>query len=142
MYHYPFKERPITERYAESILKAGYPRGTISSGYFPAFKENQLTGEEIRNLLLGSTITGIDFGLGEWWIDYKKTGEFTWRSPPDTDKGKTRIEGDMLCTQYSRNWWGLEDCMTVFKNSKGSREKKDEYFFTRDIGFQPFSLAR
>jgi hypothetical protein len=142
MYRYPFKERAIADRYAQAVVKAGHPRGTVSGGYFPAFKENQLTGEEIKALLFGSTITGTDFGLGEWQTDYKTNGEFTWRSPPDADKGKTRIEGDMLCAQYQKNWWGLEDCMTVFKNIKGSREKKDEYFFTRDIGFQTFSLAR
>ena len=39
----PFKDRAVADRYAEGLLKAGYLPRTISAGYFPAFKENQLT---------------------------------------------------------------------------------------------------
>jgi hypothetical protein len=72
-------------------------------------------------------------------IDFKKNGEFTWRGANSSDDGKNRIEGDMICTQYQKNWWGLEHCATVFKNPSGRPETKDEYFFASDIGFRTFS---
>jgi len=155
----PFKDRAIVDRYAQGLLKAGLAPAKVSGGYFPAFKENQLTGEEIKSLLLGSRITGIDQdGQQQWW-NYKNNGEFTWRGPalkdpitqkiisaptlagPNSDRGKSRIEGDMICHQFQRSYWGLEFCGTVFRNPKGTKGSKDEYFFCNDIGFTPFSLV-
>jgi TolB-like protein/Flp pilus assembly protein TadD len=160
MFNMPFGDRAIGNRYAEGLLKAGYAPAKISGGYFPAFKENQLTGEEIKSLLLGSRITGIDQDGQQWWVDRKKNGEFTWRGPalkdpitqkiisaptlagPNSDSGKSRIEGDMICHQFQKSYWGLEYCGTVFRNPRGTNESKDEYFFCNDIGFTPFSLVK
>jgi TolB-like protein/class 3 adenylate cyclase/lipoprotein NlpI len=144
MYFLPFRDRAVADRYAEGLLKAGVEGQP--SGYFPTFKENQLTGEEIRILLFGSTITGmtimgLNWGL-QWWIDFKKNGEFTWRGATSSDSGKSRIEGDMICTQYKKNWWGLENCATVFRNPSGAPESKDEYFFAADNGVWKFSAVR
>ena len=109
MFGMPFGDRAIVDRYAEGLLKAGLAPAKVSGGYFPASKENQLTGEEIKSLLLGSRITGIDQDGQQWWVDREKNGEFTWRgsalkdpytqkiiSPPAvagpySDRGKSRI---------------------------------------------------
>ena len=158
MFSMPFRDRAIVDRYAQGLLKAGLaPSGRVSGGYFPAYKENQLTGEEIKSLLLGSKITGIDRDGQQWWVDRKENGEFTWRGPalkdpvtqkiisastlagPNSDRGKSRIEGDMICHQFEKSYWGLEFCGTVFRNPEGTNESKDEYFFCSDIGFEPFS---
>lgn len=140
MFGYPFTDRSIADRYAEGLLKAGIPGKP--SGYFSAFKENQLTGEEIRNLLFGSRIVEMAILATFRWgfeIDFTKNGEFTWRGVNSSDVGKNRVEGDMLCTQYQKNWWGLEHCATVFRSPSGRPETKDEYFFVSDIGFRTFS---
>jgi TolB-like protein/Flp pilus assembly protein TadD len=138
----PFKDRAVAIRYAEGFLKAGAP-GNISGLFLSAYKDNQLSGEQIKALLVGSTITGINFNIGQWWIDFKKNGEFTWRGATRSDSGKSRIEGDMICTQFQKNWWGLESCSTVFKNPSGTNEGKNEYFFVNDSTyFQAFSPAR
>jgi hypothetical protein len=139
MYFLPFKDRAVADRYAEGLLKAGV--SAQPSRYFPAFKENQLTGEEIRALLFGSTITGISWNF-QWWNEWRKDGRLAWRTPTSSDSGKCRIEGDMVCTQYQNNLWGLEECATVFKNPLGTPEGKDEYFLCSDIGFTPFSLVK
>ena len=160
MFGLPFSDRAIGDRYAEGLLKAGYAPAKISGGYFPAFKENQLTGEEIKNLLMGSRITGIDQEGQQWWVDREKNGEFTWRglalkdpitqkiisaptqTGPNSDRGRSWIEGDTICHQFEKLYWGLEFCGTVFRNPKGTNESKDEYFFCNDMGFEPFSLVR
>jgi len=143
MFGYPFSDRAVADRYVEGLLKAGV--SGQPSGYLPAFKENQLTGEEIRALLFGSTITQMTMMESteiRFEIDFKKNGEFTWRGANSSDSGKSRIEGDMVCTQCQKNWWGLEDCATVFRNPSGKSEGKDKYFFDGDIGFRTFSLVR
>jgi adenylate cyclase len=143
----PFKDRGVAERFAEGLLKAGVPPAKIPGGYFPAFKENQLTGEEIKGLFFGSAITGYIFYPQQFRMKYKKNGELTWKGPsimggPTIDSGKSRIEGDMICWQYQKRFLGVEFCGTVFRYPGGTYEGKDEYFWCTDFGFGTFSLER
>jgi adenylate cyclase len=142
MYFFPFKDRAIADRVAKGLIKAGI-KGQ-PSGYFPAFKENQLTGEEIKRLNFGRTVTGIGRDGVQWWLDKKKNGELTQRAgePISSDTGKTRIDGDMECQQFQKHLWGLEFCLTVFRNPRGTYEGKDEYFSCTDFGFYPWSVVR
>jgi TolB-like protein/Flp pilus assembly protein TadD len=140
----PFKDRAVAERWAEGLRKVGIPPANIPGGYFPAFKENQLTGEEIKNLLFGSKITGYIFYPQQFWMDYKKNGEITWQGPSTaggtgSDVGKSRIEGDTICWQYQKRFWGVEYCGTLFRYPGGSYEGKNEYFWCTDFGFGTFS---
>jgi hypothetical protein len=72
----------------------------------------------------------------QWGIERKKDGETTWRGPKPIpfDTGKSRIEGDLICTQFQKNFWGLEYCLTVFRKSGAPYEGKDEYFNCTDFG--------
>ncbi len=126
------------------IRKAGLPPAPIRGGYFPAFKENQLTGEEIRSLLIGSTITGYVFYPRQIWTTFQKDGEFTSRVPGSisSDTGKYRIEGDTICWQSEKRWWGIEYCATVFTYPGGTPEGKDGCFFCGDLGFATFSPTK
>jgi TolB-like protein len=155
MYFFPFNDPAVTDRFAEGLIKAGVPGRP--SEYLPAFKKNQLTGEEIKRLLFGSTSIGF-FGNypggRQWRIDRGRDGGFTWRGPEpistgkngqepiSSDTGKSWIEGDMICQQYQKRFWGLEFCSTVFRNPKGTGADKDEYFLFQDVGSVAFSLVR
>jgi len=48
----------------------------------------------------------------------------------------------MLCQKYQKRLSGLEFCQTVFRNPKGTEERKDEYFQFSDFGTPTFSVAR
>jgi hypothetical protein len=143
----PFKDRAVAQRVADGLLKAGVPPAKIPGGYFPAFKENQLTGEEIKRLLFGSTINGYTIYPQQFRNNYKKNGECTWQGPPfmgwpGSDIGKSRIDGDTICWQYQKRFWGIEYCGTVFRYPGGTYEGKDEYFWCSDFGFWAFSVER
>jgi adenylate cyclase len=143
MYPFPFKDRAVADRFAEGMVKAGL--NGPPSAYFPAYKGNQLTGEEIKKLLFGSKITGTHIATAQqWWIERKKDGEITYRGPEpiSSDTGRSWVEGDLLCAQFQKNLWGLEYCCTVFRNPRGTYEGKDEYFNVTDFGFAPWSIAR
>jgi adenylate cyclase len=143
MFVIPFKDRAVADRLAEGLIKAGLPPGKIAGGYFPAFKENQLTGEEIKRLNWGRTITGIGRDGQHWWVDIKKNGELTLRAGEQfSDTGKKRIDGDMECIQFQKLNWGLEYCLTIFRNPRGTYEGKDEYFECSDVGFTTWSVVR
>jgi len=140
----PYKDRAVAGRLVEGLLKAGFPPAQIPGGYFPAFKETQLTGEEIKSLLFGSKITGYIFYPQQFWMNFKKNGEVTWQGPGSipSDTGKSRIEGDTICWQYEKRFEGVEYCATVFRYPGGSYEGKDEYFWCSDFGFATFSPVR
>jgi hypothetical protein len=148
MFFYPFTGRRHADRYAEGLLKAGVPPGKAAGGYFPAFKENQMTGEEIKRLFFGARMTGIapdgHHSYEPWWCEIKKNGEITWRGAGaiTSDTGKSRIEGDMICNQYQKRLWGIEICGTVFRNPGGTYEGKDEYINCWDTGLSRLSIAR
>jgi tetratricopeptide (TPR) repeat protein len=143
---YPFKDRTAAERFAEGLLKAGLS-GKLND-YLPGFKENQLTGEEVKKLFFGSTTTGQDFTIfgwtGQWSIDCRKNGEFIYNGPAPirSDIGKTRIEGNTMCMRFQKNFGGIEFGMTVFRNPGGTYEDKDEYFMYSDLGRIIFSLVK
>ena len=120
MYYRPFKDRAVADRYAEGLLKAGISEKL--NDYLPAFKENQLNGGEIKRLLFGSAVTGIGLDGQQWRIDRQKNGEFTYRGPAPifSDTGKSRIEGDMFCSQYQKSFGGVEFCGTVFRYPAGT----------------------
>jgi adenylate cyclase len=143
----PYKDRAVAERLAEGLLKAGFPPANIRGGYFPAFKENQLTGEEIKNLFFGSATTGYIFYPQQFWMNYKKNGEVTYNGPPiaggvSSDIGKSRIDGDTICWQFQKFFWGAEFCATIFRYPGGSYQGRDEYFLCNDFGFSTFSIVR
>ncbi|MDH4267895.1 MAG: tetratricopeptide repeat protein [Deltaproteobacteria bacterium] len=143
----PYKDRAVAERLVEGLRKAGFPPAKIRGGYFPAFEENRLTGDEIKSLLFGSTITGYIFYPQQFWIKFKKNGEITWNGPSiggglTIESGKSRIEGDTICLRYQKRFGGVEYCATIFRYPGGSYEGKDEYFWCTDFGFATFSLLR
>jgi TolB-like protein/Flp pilus assembly protein TadD len=143
MFPFPFRDRAVADRFAEGMFKAGM--AGPPSAYFPSFKENQLTGEEIRKLIFGSKITGFAIGSGQqWWVDRRQNGETTAGGtvPIPGDTGMSRIEGDLLCTQFQKSLWGLEYCSAVFRNPRGTYERKDEYLMVNDWGFSTWSIAR
>jgi adenylate cyclase len=141
MYFYPFPGRLLADQLAEGLLKAGLP-GKLSDCY-PLFEENRLTGDEMRALLFGSTLTGSSLGGVQWWIERNAEGEITLRGGPfGSDSGETRIEGEMYYTRMQRAWWGIEYSGTIFRNPNGSPERMNEYVSVMDVGIQPFSLVR
>ena len=140
----PFKDRAVADRLVEGLLKAGFAPAPIRGGYFPAFKENQLTGDEIKRLLFGSTINGKIMYSRQFWMTFQKDGEFTFRGPGSipSDTGKFWMEGDAICWQWKKRFWGSEQCATVFRYPGGTPEGKDEYFWCHDFGFNTFSVVK
>jgi hypothetical protein len=141
----PFRDRGVADRLAKGLLKAGVPPAAhLRGGYYPAFKENQLTGEEIKRLLFGSTINGYALYPWQFWMTFHKNGEFTWRGPGSvsSDTGKIWMEGDAICRQWKNRFWGSEQCATVFRYPGGTPEGKDEYCWGTDFGFNTFSVVK
>ena len=63
------KDRQVADRYADGLVKAGWPGQP--SEYYKIYEENRLTGDEIRNLVSGQEITVYEFSRA-FWIDHQR----------------------------------------------------------------------
>ena len=100
---------------------------------FNGLSDSQL--EEIKNIAFGQKIAALD-GI----VDRTKEGEATYRGYlGKSDKGKSWIEGDLLCDQWQERYEGFKNCYPVFRNPEGSRKKLDEYLAATDFGIIPWS---
>lgn len=143
MFYMPFKDPEVEKRFAEGFLKSGVP-GNIGEYYKSSiFQENKLTGNEIKELVFGKTVTGFDFKTEEEWsIKRSKGGIASYRRGEVSDTGKSWIEEDRLCNQWQNLYGGYRDCAPVFRNPEGLSQKKEEYIGISAYGFVPFSMAR
>jgi len=139
MYMFPFKDPEVAERVADGLLKAGL--AGEPSGFYKISEKNRLTGEEIRELVFGRTVTGFDPFTGmQWWIDRTKEGKSNRRGTMfGSDSGKSWIEGDMLCEQWQKSLLGVKYCAPIFRNPEGKPGDKDEYIMIVDMGFFTWS---
>jgi adenylate cyclase len=146
MQFFPFKDLEVADRLADGLLKVGLPGQP--SGYCKVSQEDKLTGEEIRPLVFGRTVTGLSPLNGlEWRIHRTKDGEITYQGSwpfsameaGASASGKSWIEGDMLCDQWKYIFRGLKYHMAVYRNPEGTPEMKNQYLFVTDFGIFPWS---
>ena len=58
-----------------------------------------------------------------------------------SDNGRVWLDKDVLWSQWGKLLEGFEFCHTIFRNSEGNPDKKNEYIIVRDpdVWFLPFS---
>jgi TolB-like protein/class 3 adenylate cyclase len=135
---WPFKDPEVAERLAQGFIKAGLPGQ--SSEYYKLYKEYKLSGKEIRDLVFGRTVTGIESVWGQqWWLERTQDGKAAYRNPVGSENGTSWIEGDTLCNQWQTFYEGLKYCFPVFRNPEGTPERKNEYFGITDLWIISFS---
>ena len=101
-----------------------------------------MTGQEIRQLIVGKTITGFDFGM-QWSTRISKSGEWELTDFSGVHKGKKIwIEGDALCVQYETFLDGLKGCSDIYKNPEGDKKTLSEYLMLTDFWLLPFSIEK
>ncbi len=147
MYNWPFKDLKVSDHFVDGLIKAGW-LGKPSE-YYRVSEEDRLTGEEIRALVFGRKVAGLD-GL----IDRTKDGKASCRgsrvsasiagapmgvAPVASDSGRSWIEGDMLCDQWQTRFQGHKLCYPVFRNPEGTREMFNEYLTITDFGIISWS---
>jgi hypothetical protein len=127
------------------LIKAGL-KGN-SSDYYKVIKENKLSGNEIKELLINKKISGKLKKLKlEWSISISNKGECEYKliygeKYRKTNKGKCWVDGDALCFQFDESLYdGLKYCAEVYKNPEGSKNKLSEYMYLTDFWLFPFSI--
>jgi adenylate cyclase len=143
MYYYPFKDRRVADSLFEGLKKAGMPTGW--GDYIHVSREDQLTRDDLREFAYPSTTTGLSPDGTQWSADIAKDGRVTLRSPyipGGVDTGKSWLEGDKLCVQLQKWYFGMVTCGAWYKNPRGTPQGQDEYVRFNDPGPGTFSRAR
>jgi TolB-like protein len=142
MFFFPFKDSTTADRLANGLIKAGLRKGHL--GYYSASNESRLSGEKIRRLTFGQTIEGVDPLTGvPYKIDIGKDGKAAYKHKFyfTSYSGKSWIEGEKLCYEWSGLFHSFKYCSPVFRNIKPSSDTSDDYLLATDWGIYPFSLV-
>jgi TolB-like protein/Flp pilus assembly protein TadD len=145
MYFWPFKDHEIEQRFAEGLLEAGI--SGQPDGYYKVRQDQKLTGDEIRGLILGKTMTGYyPWNERQEWIDRTGDGKAVIRGGKKgeivLDQGQSYIDGDILFDQWEKRTTGLKIGGPVYRNPEGTFEQKDEYLMFTDFAFLPMSQSK
>jgi len=151
MFYWPFQQSVSIERLAHSLVKAGL--ATPSRRYFAVAAEDRLTTDQIKSLVSGKTMIGINqghFGV----VDRTSTGvpseEFKLTRDINAKivrqgklnyfrtGGEIRIENDLLC-DYWQDFLQVY-CVAIFRNPDGAPETRDEYIFFTLMNTFSFSV--
>lgn len=113
--------------------------------------KKKLSGDEIRELIFGTTISG-DYssdvgGIQAWKQARTKDGKAAHRGTFGTykkifrgdDKGSTWIQDDMVGMQWQKNLNGRCFCGPIYKNPESKPGFKDEYLIATEFGVIAFS---
>jgi len=57
-----------------------------------------------------------------------------------SDKGKSWMEGDMVCTQLDHMYGGVKFCQDVYSNPEGNYSDRNQYLLVSDATIFPFSI--
>jgi len=142
MMFYNFSDPKMSEAVVESMVKAGLP--PTPSDYYQIKMLERLSEDEIKKLLLGSTISGIGLYSGQqWWWEIDTKGGFKTKGGGfGNNDGLLWIEDGLLCSNIPQMTKGLKVKGTVFKNKKGLKEKNNEYLWTSTWWLLPFSVEK
>jgi adenylate cyclase len=139
MMFYNFSDPKMSEAVVDSMVKAGLP--PTPSDYYQIKMLERLSEDEIKKLLLGSTISGIGLYSGQqWWWEIDTKGGFKTRGGFGNNDGLLWIEDGLLCSNIPQMTNGLKVKGAVFKNKKGLKEKNNEHLWTSTLWLLPFSV--
>ena len=135
MASFSVKDRKVADRYAEGLVKAGWPGHP--SQYYKIYEENRLNGEVIRSLVSGQEITVDEFGM-TYWIDHSEEGRI--KDLSRLWEGKWWIENDILCYKQDSNpaekdlprLQGLNNCGEIYRNPDSVPGSGRQYFHVKD----------
>lgn len=103
-------------------------------------KKNKLAGKEIQRLLFGKTISGNVFGF-PWSTNINENGELKHNHITGAIfKGRAWVEGEAVCFQYEKRFYGIKNCAEIYRNAEGSDKNLSEYLELTEYYLFPFSV--
>jgi tetratricopeptide (TPR) repeat protein len=143
LYVYPFKDRRVEESFVEGLMKAGWSGASKASLHVSS--QDQITGDDLRAFYYPSTIRGYSPFVSEWTQEFAGDGTVTFRAagiPGGDYTGRSWLEGDKICIQFTNLFAGLPSFRATFRNPRGTPQGSDEYLVFSDTGPATFSKVK
>jgi len=137
---YPFQDGEVLKHLADGFEAAGAtenlaqrPTTLPNPRYLKLDRETKLTGQEIRSLLFGQTIKGVEYWV---WLPWEQTRtvdgkvSYSHSSSADAWEGESWIEDDRLCDV----WPAIGDitiCTQIFRDQ---HRGENNYLMVTDWG--------
>ena len=147
--HVPFTELEDAFRFQDGLTKAGIPE--LPFDFDPASKE-RLSGDEMRALTYGHTITGrvltsnagsrqlMDFKAGvPWAVTIAADGSsvsYVWGDVRNSG-GRIHREGNRDCFHFAYE----KACAAIFRNPSGTPAEGNEYYWLHHWYLIAFSVS-
>jgi tetratricopeptide (TPR) repeat protein len=146
LWRHPFEELAVAERFAAGLKAAGAK--WVSWEFLPIDRDNRLSGEELRALLFGHSIQGLNMTLALPWRQTRTvegavqdTGRWRaiWYAVPSGGVG--RIEGDRLCETWPDLSAAVPFCVSVHRLPPGPWSRIGDYVMVNDLGAHLFKVV-
>jgi tetratricopeptide (TPR) repeat protein len=135
-----FKERADEEHWIEAYQKLGLKNQFAFK--YEGDENNILSKDEITNLIIDRTITGIFPPEGRWWMHHSKDGQYRISGAWEFS-GKYWFEGNKLYRTISYSPGDIVQIL-FYRNPEGSPKEMNEYhlFFPVVGEIYPFSVEK
>ena len=145
MDNFPFENLDVLNRLSDGLVKAGLV-GNPGECY-KILQKNRLTGIEITNQIFNKKVESIDFYGKPYIISRDTNGKTQRQMLPEAgvrfdDEGVSWIENDMLCERWNIALFGVQQCMTIFRNPDYPTNMDNEYIIVSDYEARPLSQSQ
>ena len=128
-------DREAAERYADGLIKAGWPGQT--PGYYKIYEEKKLNGEQIKNLVSGRELTIKEYGR-TYWVNHSEDGRIEDLSR--ITEGIWWVEDDTLCYKVKSEpgeeglprLKDLNDCGEIYRNPDSAKHQENNFLYVKD----------
>jgi adenylate cyclase len=107
-----------------ALRKGGAPEWPYG---FKFDKANQLTGTELKALLLGHRLEGKGQSWGPFSMEIAHDGKWLWKNAKFNLTGTGHVEGDRWCYIHDAGLPDRKVCVHYYRNPTGTRELGNEY---------------
>ena len=145
---YPFQDREILKLLADGFEAAGGIE-RLPSRFLKLDAETRLSGAEIRTLLFGHTIKGLDYWLGDTFRQQRTIdGKFAHSgitSPINAVEldsevlGESWVEDNRLCDRWFDVGGDLTTCVLIFRDPDSG---PNNYYMVTDTGPHSFTIVK
>jgi len=141
VYRYPFQDRNVLKHLADGFEAAGAtenlahrPTTLPNPRYLKLDRETRLAGQEIKSLLFGQTIKGVEFQNWHPWeqtrtIDGKLSYSHSYSA--DAIEGESWIEDNRLCERWRDKLGDIAICSQIFRDQ---HRGENNYYMVTDFG--------
>ena len=110
-----------------ALRKGGTPEWPYG---FKFDKANQLTGTELKALLLGHRLEGKGQLWGPFSLEIARDGKWLWKNEKFKLTGTGQVEGNKWCYIHDAGLPDRKACVHYYRNPTGTRKQGNEYVNT------------